>query len=110
MKTIGLIGGMSWESSAEYYRLLNLLVKERLGRHANAKSFLLTVNFAEIERLQHEQKWDELARKMVTAALHLQDGGADFIILCTNTMHKVAPQIQSAVSIPFLHIAANETS
>lgn len=105
MKMIGLIGGMSWESSAEYYRLLNLFARERLGGHASAKSLLLTVNFAEIERLQREQNWDELARKMVSAALHLQDGGADFIILCTNTMHKVAPQIQSAVSIPLLHIA-----
>ncbi len=105
MKTIGLIGGMSWESSAEYYRLLNLLVRERLGGHANAQSLLLTVNFAEIERLQREQDWDELARKMVTAARNLQDGGADFILLCTNTMHKVAPQIQSAVSTPLLHIA-----
>ena len=105
MKTIGLLGGMSWESSAEYYRLVNLLVKERLGGHANAKSVLVTVNFAVIERLQRDQNWNQLAKEMQTAARHLQTGGADFIILCTNTMHKVAPEIQSAVSIPLLHIA-----
>jgi aspartate racemase len=105
MKTMGLIGGMSWESSAEYYRLANLLVKERLGGFANAKSLMLTVNFAEIETLQREQNWDQLAREMETAARQLQAGGADFIVLCTNTMHKVAPAIQSATSIPLLHIA-----
>jgi aspartate racemase len=104
MKTMGLIGGMSWESSAEYYRLINLLVKERLGGHANAKSLLLTVNFADIEVLQRHQNWNQLAKEMRTAAGQLQAAGADFLILCTNTMHKGAPEIQSAVSIPLLHI------
>lgn len=105
MKTIGLIGGMSWESSAEYYRLINLLVKERLGGHANARSLMLTVNFAEIEVLQREQNWARLASGMAVAACQLQSGGADCILLCTNTMHKVADAIESAVSIPLLHIA-----
>jgi len=105
MKTIGLIGGMSWESSAEYYRLINLLVKKRLGGHANAKSLMLTVNFAEIEAWQREQNWENLASEMASAARKLQSGGADCILLCTNTMHKVADTIQSAVSIPLLHIA-----
>lgn len=105
MKTIGLIGGMSWESSAEYYRLLNTIVRERLGGHTNPKSLLLTVNFAEIEALQHAQAWDGLAKKMQTAALQLQAGGADFVLLCTNTMHKVASAIEAVLTIPFLHIA-----
>lgn len=105
MKTIGLIGGMSWESSAEYYRLTNLLAKEHLEGHANAKSLMLTVNFAEIEALQREQDWDRMAAEMQTAARRLEAGGADCIILCTNTMHKVADEIQAVVSIPLLHIA-----
>lgn len=105
MKTIGLIGGMSWESSAQYYRLINRVVKERLGGHANARSLMLTVNFAEIEALQRKQDWQRMASIMTTAACQLQSGGAECIILCTNTMHKVAEAIQSAVSIPFLHIA-----
>jgi aspartate racemase len=92
MKTIGLIGGMSWESSAEYYRLTNLLAKERLGGHANAKSLMLTVNFAEIEPLQYKQDWARMAAEMQTAARNLEAGGADCIVLCTNTMHKVADQ------------------
>lgn len=105
MKTIGLIGGMSWESSAEYYRLTNLLTKERLGGHTNAKSLMLTVNFAEIEGWQREQDWTRMAIAMQTAARHLEAGGADCILLCTNTMHKVADEAQAAVSIPLLHIA-----
>ena len=105
MKTIGLIGGMSWESSAEYYRLINLLVRERLGGHANARSLMLTVNFAEIETLQRQQDWARMAAEMQTAARSLEAGGAHCIVLCTNTMHKVADEIQAAVSIPLLHIA-----
>jgi aspartate racemase len=105
MKTIGFIGGMSWESSAEYYRLANRLTKERLGGQANARSLMLTVNFAEIHRLQHQEDWAHLAEEMVAAARQLQAGGADFIVLCTNTMHKLAPEIEAAISIPFLHIA-----
>ncbi len=105
MKTIGFIGGMSWESSAEYYKLANRLVKERLGGQANARSLMLTVNFAEIERLQQEGDWTQLGKEMAAAARQLQAGGADFIVLCTNTMHKLAPEIAAAVSIPLLHIA-----
>ena len=105
MKTIGLIGGMSWESSAEYYRLTNLLAKERVGGHANAKSLMLTVNFAEIEALQRAQDWDRMGADMQAAAHKLEAGGADCIVLCTNTMHKVADGIRAAVSIPLLHIA-----
>lgn len=105
MKTIGLIGGMSWESSAEYYRLINQFVKHRLGGHNNARSLMLTVNFHEIETLQHHGEWDQLGKLMQEAAAQLQAGGADFIVLCTNTMHKLAPQIEAAITIPFLHIA-----
>jgi aspartate racemase len=105
MKTIGLIGGMSWESSAEYYRLINLMAKERLGGHANAKSLMLTVNFADIEALQRRQDWDRMAKEMQTAARSLEAGGADCIVLCTNTMHKIADETQRVVSIPLLHIA-----
>lgn len=105
MKTIGLIGGMSWESSIEYYRIINETAKERLGGLHSAKSLMITVDFAEIEKLQHEGHWDEAARILVKCAQHLEDGGADFIVLCTNTMHKVADQIIENTDIPFLHIA-----
>jgi aspartate racemase len=105
MKTIGLIGGMSWESSAEYYRLINSLARERLGGHATPRSLMLTVNFAEIEALQHAGDWTRLGIEMAAAALQLQAGGADFIVLCTNTMHKIAPDIEAAITIPLLHIA-----
>ena len=105
MKTIGLIGGMSWESSVEYYRLINQFTKRRLGGHHNARSLMLTVNFHEIETLQREGEWDHLGKLMQEAAAQLQAGGADFIVLCTNTMHKVAQQIEAAVTIPLLHIA-----
>ena len=104
MKTIGLIGGMSWESSAEYYRLINQGMKEKLGGHCNARSLMVTVCFETIERLQHEGRWDELGAEMADAARQLQAGGADFIVLCTNTMHRVADAIEAAVRIPFLHI------
>jgi aspartate racemase len=105
MKTIGLIGGMSWESSAEYYRMINQEMKRRLGGHNNARSLMLTVNFHEIEALQHQGEWETLAALMQDAARRLETGGADCIVLCTNTMHKAAAQIEAAVSIPFLHIA-----
>jgi aspartate racemase len=105
MKTIGLIGGMSWESSAEYYRLINRCVRDQHGSNANAKSLMLTVNFAEIAVWQHQQDWSRLAEEMARAALQLQAGGADCVLLCTNTMHKVANEIQVAISIPLLHIA-----
>lgn len=105
MKTIGLIGGMSWESSAEYYRHINQLVKARLGGHNNAKSLMVTVNFEEIKTLQYAGAWEEAADRLAKAARQAQTAGADFIVLCTNTMHKVAATIESAITIPFLHIS-----
>ena len=105
MKTIGLIGGMSWESSIEYYRIINETAKEKLGGLHSAKSLMVTVDFAEIEKLQHEDRWDEAAQILVQCAQDLERGGADLIVLCTNTMHKLADQITANVSIPFLHIA-----
>jgi aspartate racemase len=105
MKTIGLIGGMSWESSIEYYRIINQATRERLGGLHSARSLMLSVDFAEIEALQQQGRWDEAGQILAGTALQLQRGGADCIVLCTNTMHKVAGQIQSAVSIPLLHIA-----
>ena len=105
MKTIGLIGGMSWESSIEYYRIINEAAKEKLGGLHSAKSLMVTVDFAEIEKLQHEDRWDEAAQILIKCAQDLERGGADFIVLCTNTMHKLADQIIANVNIPFLHIA-----
>lgn len=105
MKTIGLIGGMSWESSAEYYRMINQEMKRRLGGHNNARSLMLTVNFHEIEELQRQDEWEALGRQMQEAACQLEVSGAHCIVLCTNTMHKVAAHIETAISIPFLHIA-----
>lgn len=105
MKTIGLIGGMSWESSAEYYRLINTLVKERLGGFHSAKCVMISVDFAEIETLQRENRWVESAQLLVAAAQGLERAGADVVLLCTNTMHKVADDIQASIHVPFLHIA-----
>ena len=105
MKTIGLIGGMSWESSLVYYRFINQGVKARLGGLHSAKCIMYSVDFAEIEPLQHEGKWAEAADKMIEAARHVEDGGADFIVLCTNTMHKTASEVEGHVNIPLLHIA-----
>ncbi len=105
MKTIGLIGGMSWESSIEYYRIINETAKEKLGGLHSAKSLMITVDFAEIEKLQHEDRWDEAAQILIKCAQDLERGGADFIVLCTNTIHKLADQIIANVNIPFLHIA-----
>ncbi|MFN8401440.1 MAG: aspartate/glutamate racemase family protein [Anaerolineales bacterium] len=105
MKTIGLIGGMSWESSIEYYRIINETAKAKLGGLHSAKSLMVTVDFAEIEKLQHEDRWDEAGQILVRCAQDLERGGADFIVLCTNTMHKLADQIVANVNIPFLHIA-----
>ncbi|MEM7773235.1 MAG: aspartate/glutamate racemase family protein [Cyanobacteria bacterium P01_A01_bin.37] len=105
MKTIGLIGGMSWESSIEYYRIINETMKARLGGFHSAKSVMVSVDFAEIEALQHQEKWNEAGMMMASAAQSLEHAGADFIVLCTNTMHKLANAIQSHTSIPFLHIA-----
>ena len=105
MKTIGMIGGMSWESTAEYYRILNQKVKERLGGLHSAKCVMLSVDFHEIETLQHQNKWDEAGRLMADTAENVEKGGADFFIICTNTMHKVADFVQQHVRIPLLHIA-----
>lgn len=105
MKTIGLIGGMSWESSASYYRLINQGIKARLGGQHNARSLMLSVDFAEIESLQRAGDWDGLGERMAQAARQLAAGGADGIVLCTNTMHKLAGQIEAASALPLLHIA-----
>ena len=105
MKTIGLIGGMSWESSLVYYRLLNEEVKARLGGLHSAKCVLYSVDFAEIERLQREARWDEAGQEMAKAARSLEAAGADLIVLCTNTMHKLTYAIEEATKLPFLHIA-----
>lgn len=105
MQTIGLIGGMSWESTIPYYRQINETIKERLGGLHSAKIILYSVNFQEIEQLQHSGKWDEAAKILAKAALLLEQAGADFLVLCTNTMHKIAPVIASATRIPLLHIA-----
>ena len=104
MKTIGLIGGMSWESSAEYYRLINQEMKARLGGHNNARSLMATVCFEEIKALQHAEQWDQLGQLMQQAARQVEAGGADFVLLCTNTMHRVAPAIESVLKVPFIHI------
>jgi aspartate racemase len=105
MKTIGLIGGMSWESSAEYYRIINETMKARKGPLYSAKSLMYTVNFHDIERMQHEGEWEKAGEVLVDAAQRLERGGADCIVLCTNTMHKLASVIEAAVKIPFIHIA-----
>lgn len=105
MNIIGLIGGMSWESTISYYRLINEAVRERLGGYHSAKIILYSVDFDEIERLQHTDNWDEAGSVLADAARALEAAGADFILVCTNTMHKVASAIETAVSIPLLHIA-----
>ena len=105
MKTIGLIGGMSWESSIVYYRIINETVRDRLGGLHSAQSLMYSVDFAEIEMLQHQGRWEAAARLMVSAAQRLEKGGADCIVICTNTMHKSAPEVMANVSIPLLHIA-----
>jgi aspartate racemase len=104
MKTIGLIGGMSWESSLEYYRIINETVRERLGGLHSAKCLLVSVDFAEIEVLQREGRWEEATQVMIAAARQIQAGGADFILICTNTMHKMAEEVQRYLDIPLLHI------
>ncbi|TXC98593.1 aspartate/glutamate racemase family protein [Streptomyces sp. ISID311] len=105
MKTIGLLGGMSWESTAEYYRLLNELTRERLGGLHSSRCVLYSVDFAEIERLQTEGRWEQAAEVLAAAARALEAAGADILLLCTNTMHKVAGQVAAAVTVPLLHLA-----
>ncbi|HIP30680.1 MAG TPA: aspartate/glutamate racemase family protein [Sulfurospirillum arcachonense] len=105
MKTIGLIGGMSWESTASYYQLLNEGVREKLGGFHSAKIIMHSVDFDEIHRLQHENRWDEAGEVLAKHAHALEVAGADFILICTNTMHKVANIIEKNLTIPIVHIA-----
>ncbi|AND80288.1 aspartate/glutamate racemase family protein [Streptococcus pantholopis] len=105
MKTIGLIGGMSWESTVSYYQLINETIKEELGGLHSAKILLYSVDFAEIEHYQASGNWDKSAQVLSEIAQKLEQAGADFIVICTNTMHKVVPQIEEKISIPILHIA-----
>ncbi|MEH0759064.1 aspartate/glutamate racemase family protein [Vibrio sp. 16] len=105
MKTIGVIGGMSWESTVTYYQGLNQGIKERLGGHNSAKVLINSVNFAEIEQMQRDGAWDSAAVVLCKAAQSLEKAGADFILIATNTMHKLADQIEESISIPLLHIA-----
>lgn len=105
MKTIGLIGGMSWESTVSYYQIINERIKEKLGGLHSASLLLYSVDFAEIEKYQSKGEWEKSAELLGKAALNLQKAGADFIAICTNTMHKVAPQIQEQIAIPIIHIA-----
>lgn len=104
MKTIGMIGGMSWESSVEYYRLVNKEVKQRLGRLHSAKCILFSLDFEEIEALQAQGKWTEAGEVLAAAAVSLERAGADFVVICTNTMHKVAEAVEQKAGIPLLHI------
>ena len=105
MKTIGLLGGMSWESTALYYKLINEEVKKQLGGLHSAKVVIYSVDFDEIEKLQHLGAWDETAKILGEAAKNIQNASADFLVICTNTMHKVAPLIEEHIDIPILHIA-----
>ena len=105
MKTVGLLGGMSWESSLFYYKAINEGVKDRLGGLHSAKIAMLSVDFEEIERLQHAGEWEKLGEILAKGATNIERAGADCLLICTNTMHKVASQVESAISIPLIHIA-----
>ncbi|MCK9167585.1 MAG: aspartate/glutamate racemase family protein, partial [Bacteroidales bacterium] len=105
MKIIGLIGGMSWESSLEYYRIINEQVKEKLGGLHSAKCLMYSVDFDEIARLQHQGNWQKATTLLIDSAQRLEKGGADFIVICTNTMHKMADAVQNKINLPLLHIA-----
>jgi aspartate racemase len=105
MKTIGLIGGMSWESTAEYYRIINEAVKKKLGGLHSAKIVMYSLDFEEIEQLQIQGGWDEATDSMVDAAKRVEKAGADFVLICTNTMHKMAQEVEASINIPLLHIA-----
>lgn len=105
MKTIGLIGGMSWESSAEYYRIINQTVQEKLGGLHSARCLLYSFDFQEIEQLQHRGEWERLTELMIHAAQSLEEVSAELIVICTNTMHKMAEDVQDSVNIPLVHIA-----
>ena len=105
MKTIGLIGGMSWESTVPYYRIINETVRDRLGGLHSARCILWSFDFHEIETLQHRGEWDELTRRMIDAAIAVERTSADLLVICTNTMHKMADDVAAAVKIPLVHIA-----
>jgi aspartate racemase len=105
MKTIGLIGGMSWESSIEYYRIINVVTRDKLGGLHSAKSVMVSVDFAPIEELQSQDRWDEATEIMIATARQVEAAGADFLLIATNTMHKMFPEVQRALNIPMLHIA-----
>ncbi len=105
MKTIGLIGGMSWESTVPYYEIINEVIKEKLGGLHSAKIILYSVDFYEIEKCQSKGEWDKSAEILSNAAISLEKASADFIVICTNTMHKVAHKIKKNITIPILHIA-----
>ncbi|GGK75501.1 aspartate/glutamate racemase family protein [Amphritea balenae] len=105
MKTIGMLGGMSWESTTSYYKAINEGIKAKLGGFHSAKIALYSVDFAEIETLQHQGDWQKTAEILMDAARSVEAGGADFLMICTNTMHKVASEIEACISIPLLHIA-----
>lgn len=105
MKTIGLIGGMSWESSLEYYRILNQTTRDRLGGLHSAKIILFSVDFADMAAMQHENRWDDISAILIEAAQQLQMAGASMVLVCANTMHRLADDIEAHISIPFLHIA-----
>ena len=105
MKTIGLLGGMSWESTALYYRLINQGVKRQLGGLHSARIAMVSVDFHPIEELQHSGQWEQTGRLLAEDARRIEAAGADFLLICTNTMHKVAPQIEAAIDIPLLHLA-----
>ena len=104
-KTIGLLGGMSWASTAEYYRILNQAANAQGGGLTSAKLLLHSFDFAEIAAMQHADQWDELANKLTAAAKSMEDDGAELILICTNLMHKLAPQVQAGISVPLVHIA-----
>jgi aspartate racemase len=105
MQTIGLIGGMSWESSAAYYRLLSEGVQQRLGGFSSARTVMTSVDFAEVTRLQGDEDWDAVAQILVDAGRGVERAGADFLLMCTTTFHRVAEQVEAAVSIPLVHLA-----
>ena len=110
MKTIGLIGGMSWESTVTYYQIINRIINKELGGLHSAKILMYSVDFAEIEECQSSGDWEKSADILSKVAQNLERAGADFIVICTNTMHKVAPQIQSSINIPIIHIAESTAS
>jgi len=105
MKTIGLLGGMSWESSLEYYKIVNQKVKELLGGHHSCECLMYSVDFDPIKKLQHEDRWEELTQIMIETARKIEQGGAEMLTICTNTMHKMYDDVQNSISIPVLHIA-----